>query len=79
MVAVRIMAVSGVVTAAILLPLAWFSSEVFFPSTAAGWGKVLGLALVSQVAGQSLIAYAMAHLPPTVDRKSTRLNSSHRT
>ena len=62
----RIMAVSGVVTAAILLPLAWFSSEVFFPSTAAGWGKVLGLALVSQVAGQSLIAYAMAHLPPTV-------------
>jgi drug/metabolite transporter (DMT)-like permease len=62
----RIMAVTSVVTAAILLPLAWFSSETFFPATAAGWGKVLGLALISQVAGQSLIAYAMAHLPPTV-------------
>jgi drug/metabolite transporter (DMT)-like permease len=62
----RIMAVSSVVTAAMLLPLAWFSSETFFPSTSAGWGKVFGLALISQVAGQSLIAYAMAHLPATV-------------
>ncbi|MFM9972455.1 MAG: DMT family transporter [Burkholderiales bacterium] len=62
----RIMAVTSVVTAAILLPLAWFSSETFFPSTSSGWGKVFGLALISQVAGQSLIAYAMAHLPATV-------------
>ena len=31
----------------------------------AGWLKLIGLALVSQVAGQSLIAYAMAHLPST--------------
>ena len=62
----RIMAISSVVTAAILLPLAWFSSETFMPSTGMGWGKLIGLALVSQVAGQSLIAYAMAHLPATV-------------
>jgi drug/metabolite transporter (DMT)-like permease len=62
----RIMAVSSVVTAALLLPIAWLSGEVFFPATAAGWMKILGLALVAQVAGQSLIAYAMADLPSTL-------------
>ncbi len=62
----RIMAVTSMVTAAILLPMAWFSSETFLPATAAGWGKLIGLALISQVAGQSLIAYAMAHLPATL-------------
>jgi drug/metabolite transporter (DMT)-like permease len=30
-----------------------------------GWAKLAGLAIISQVAGQSLIAYAMAHLPAT--------------
>lgn len=62
----RIMAVSSVVTAVILLPLAWLSGELFFPATGVGWVKVFGLALISQVAGQSLIAYAMAHLPATL-------------
>ncbi len=62
----RIMAMSSVVTAAFLLPIAWLSGEVFFPATAAGWTKVFALALISQVAGQSLIAYAMAHLPATL-------------
>lgn len=62
----RIMAVSSVVTAIILLPMALLSGEVFFPVTAIGWAKVFGLALISQVAGQSLIAYAMAHLPSTL-------------
>lgn len=62
----RIMAVSSMVTAAFLLPMAWLSGEVFFPATAMGWFKVFGLALISQVAGQSLIAYAMAHLPATL-------------
>ena len=62
----RIMAVCSVVTTVFLLPLALLSGEIFFPATAAGWAKVLGLALISQVAGQSLIAYAMAHLPTTL-------------
>ena len=62
----RIMAVSSVVTTVFLLPLAWLSGEIFFPATAAGWATVFGLALTSQVAGQSLIAYAMAHLPATL-------------
>ena len=62
----RIMAICSVVTTAFLLPIAWLSGEVFFPVTATGWAKVFGLALISQVAGQSLIAYAMAHLPATM-------------
>ena len=60
-----IMAWSGVIAAAALLPLALASGERFFPLTDGGWGKLIGLALVSQVVGQSLIAYAMAHLPAT--------------
>jgi len=61
----RIMAWSGAITAAALLPLALVSGERFLPLTEGGWGKLIGLALVSQVVGQSLIAYAMAHLPAT--------------
>lgn len=60
-----IMAWSSVITAAALLPLALASGERFLPLTDGGWGKLIGLALVSQVVGQSLIAYAMAHLPAT--------------
>ena len=60
-----IMAWSGLVTACVLLPLALASGEQLLPATAAGWMKLIGLALISQAAGQSLIAYAMAHLPAT--------------
>jgi drug/metabolite transporter (DMT)-like permease len=60
-----IMAWSGLVTAVILLPIALASGEQFLPHSPAGWLKLAGLALISQVAGQSLIAYAMAHLPAT--------------
>jgi drug/metabolite transporter (DMT)-like permease len=61
-----IMAWSGLVTAALLLPVALLSGEQLLPATGAGWAKLWGLALISQVAGQSLIAYAMAHLPATL-------------
>jgi drug/metabolite transporter (DMT)-like permease len=60
-----IMAWSGLVTACALLPLALLSGEQILPATAMGWVKLIGLALISQAAGQSLIAYAMAHLPAT--------------
>jgi drug/metabolite transporter (DMT)-like permease len=60
-----IMAWSGLVTAAALLPVALASGEQILPHTMTGWVKLAGLALISQVAGQSLIAYAMAHLPAT--------------
>jgi drug/metabolite transporter (DMT)-like permease len=60
-----IMAWSGLITALILLPLALVSGEQLLPVSGTGWIKLIGLALIAQVAGQSLIAYAMAHLPAT--------------
>ncbi|HKA41844.1 MAG TPA: DMT family transporter [Burkholderiales bacterium] len=60
-----IMAWSSLVTAVALLPVALLSGEQILPVTAMGWVKLFGLALISQVAGQSLIAHAMAHLPAT--------------
>jgi drug/metabolite transporter (DMT)-like permease len=62
----RIMAASSVVTAALVLPIAWLLGETLLPGTLRGWGVVFGLALVSHVAGQSLIAYALAHLPASL-------------
>jgi len=60
-----LMAWTGLVTAIVLLPVALLTGEQMLPVSIMGWVKLGGLALVSQVAGQSLIAYAMAHLPAT--------------
>jgi drug/metabolite transporter (DMT)-like permease len=43
------------------------------PNTGAGWLTLFGLALVCQTAGQSLIAYAMAHLPASFSSVSLLL------
>lgn len=59
----RLMAVTSSVTALVLLPVALASGQPMLPVSAVGWLKLLGLALVSQAAGQGLIAYALAHLP----------------
>ncbi len=58
-----IMAASTTVTAVVLLPIALATGEAMLPHSPSGWLVLLGLALVCQVGGQSLIAYAMAHLP----------------
>lgn len=58
-----IMAWSGLVTCAALLPVALLSGESLIATTVYGWAVLLGLALVSHAGGQSLIAYALAHLP----------------
>jgi len=58
-----LMAVTTTLTALLLLPVALASGEALLPSTALGWWKLLGLALISHSAGQGLIAYALAHLP----------------
>lgn len=49
--------------AVLLLPLTLLQGEVFWPQSAQGWGVVFGLALLSHVLGQGLIAYGFAHLP----------------
>lgn len=58
-----IMAVSGTLTCAALLPYMLLSDEVLIPHSAAGWSVVVGLAVVAQLGGQGLITYAVAHLP----------------
>ena len=58
-----IMAWGGIVTSLALFPIALFSDEAIMPTTGGGWAVLFGLALISQVSGQSLIAYALAHLP----------------
>lgn len=60
-----IMAISSTVMAILLLPIAWASGEQLLPLTDAGWLKLIGIALLAQVIGQSLIAWAMAHLTAT--------------
>jgi drug/metabolite transporter (DMT)-like permease len=61
----QVMAVTTTLTAVILFPVALASGEQMMPSSAYGWGVLLGLALVTHAAGQGLIAYALAHLPAT--------------
>ena len=58
-----IMTWSGTVTCLALLPIALLSGEGLVASSLSGWLTLLGLGLVSHAAGQSLIAYALAHLP----------------
>jgi len=58
-----LMAASGAVTAALLLPAAVLSGETMLAHSAAGWAVLAGVALISQAGGQGLIAYALAHLP----------------
>ena len=57
-----IMAWSGLTTCLVLIPVTALSGESFIAATFNGWLVLVGLALVSQVGGQSMIAYALAHL-----------------
>ena len=58
-----IMAWSGLATCAALLPIALISGESLVATTVFGWAMLAGLALISHAGGQSMIAYALAHLP----------------
>ena len=58
-----VMFTSTVVFTLILLPIAL--TQRFLPVTPHGWWLLVGCALSAQVLGQSLIAYAFAHLPAT--------------
>lgn len=61
--AVEVMWWSTLACAAALLPVVLLLGEPLWPQSARGWAVLLGLAFVSQIAGQGLIAYALAHLP----------------
>jgi drug/metabolite transporter (DMT)-like permease len=58
-----VMFLSTLVFSVLLLPLALL--QPFVPVTAYGWWMLIGCALTAQLLGQGLIAYALAHLPPT--------------
>lgn len=57
-----IMARSGTVSGAALLVATLATGESLIPATAGGWAVLAALALLSHAGGQSLIAYALAHL-----------------
>ena len=66
----RLMAWSTTITAIALLPVALIAPHPFLPSSANGWLVLVGLALVTQILGQGLIAYAFAHLPASLSSVS---------
>lgn len=61
--AVELMFWTSCATAAVLLPLTLALGETLWPQSLQGWAVLLGLAVLSHVLGQGLIAYALAHLP----------------
>jgi drug/metabolite transporter (DMT)-like permease len=66
----RLMAWSTTITAIALLPIAYLSPQPMLPASAQGWIVLLALALVTQILGQGLIAYAFAHLPASLSSVS---------
>lgn len=68
--AARLIAWSTTVTALALLPVALLAPGPFWPAGAAGWLPLIMLALVAQIGGQTVIAYASAHLPASLSSVS---------
>ncbi len=66
----RLMAWSTTITALALLPFALAAPGPFWPAQAAGWLPLFALALVAQIGGQTVIAYAFAHLPASLSSVS---------
>lgn len=66
----RLMAASTTITALALLPCALIMPGPFWPASLFNWWPLLALALIAQIAGQSLIAYASAHLPASLSSVS---------
>jgi len=66
----RLMAWSTTITALVLLPIALLAPQPFWPASSSGWWVLLGLAVVTQIVGQGLIAYAFAHLPASLSSVS---------
>ena len=60
---VEVMWWSTLACAAALLPVVLLLDEPLWPQSGRGWTVLLGLAFVSQIMGQGLIAYALALVP----------------
>jgi drug/metabolite transporter (DMT)-like permease len=66
----RLMAWSTTITALALLPVALVSPQPMLPQALSGWWVLVALAVVTQIMGQGLIAYAFAHLPASLSSVS---------
>lgn len=62
---VQVMFWSTLAGALVTAPLALVQGETLLPPSLHAWTMLTGLALLSHVGGQGLIAYALAHLPAT--------------
>lgn len=60
-----IMTWSGAVSTVALLLMALLTHETIWPPHGQGWWVLIALALLVHIGGQSLIAYALAHVPAT--------------
>ena len=69
----RIMAINTTVAAIALLPYALLTTAAMLPQGVHGWLVLGALALIAQVAGQSLIAFGFAHLPASFSSVSLLL------
>jgi drug/metabolite transporter (DMT)-like permease len=70
----QVMSWSAVSGAAAMLAVALASGESLMPVTLPGLATLLGLAWISQVAGQSMIAWSLRHLPAAFSSVSLLLN-----
>jgi len=70
---ITIMACSGLASAVSLLVVALVSKETVMPHTPKGWLVLAALGLVSHLGGQTLIAYALGHLPASFSSVSLLL------
>jgi drug/metabolite transporter (DMT)-like permease len=61
-----VMAWTGIFAAPTMLLVSVITHETLLPKTPAGWAVVIALALISQLGGQGMIAYGLAHLSASV-------------
>jgi drug/metabolite transporter (DMT)-like permease len=61
-----VMAWTGVFAAPTMFLVAAITNETLLPSTPTGWFVLAALALISQLGGQGLIAYGLAHLSASI-------------
>jgi drug/metabolite transporter (DMT)-like permease len=61
-----VMAWTGIFAAPTMFIISALSRETLLPKTPFGWSIVIALALVSQIGGQGLIAYGLAHISASV-------------
>jgi drug/metabolite transporter (DMT)-like permease len=64
----------SLVASIVLLPVGLLTEDKFIPQSLSGWGAVLGLALVSQTIGQTMINWAVAHLPAAFSSLTLLIN-----